>query len=73
MRIKFKPAFEPIPEDALSKTISPEAYLSLDDAMFDATLAGGGDAEAVVRPSTTYWQDVWQRFRRDPLAISASS
>lgn len=27
------------------------------------------DAEEIVRPSTTYWHDVWQRFRRDPLAV----
>ena len=27
------------------------------------------EAEAIVRPSTTYWHDVWQRFRRDPMAL----
>lgn len=26
--------------------------------------------EQIVRPSTTYWQDVWARFRRDPLAMA---
>lgn len=69
MRLKNVPAFGPIQDGALSSTISPAEYLALDDAMFDASLAGEGDAEAVVRPSTTYWHDVWQRFKRDPLAI----
>jgi oligopeptide transport system permease protein len=26
-------------------------------------------AEEIARPSTTYWHDVWQRFRRDRLAL----
>jgi oligopeptide transport system permease protein len=26
-------------------------------------------AEDIPRPSTTYWHDVWQRFRRDRLAV----
>jgi len=69
MSKKGKLVFEPIPEAALSKTISPQGYLALDDAMFDAGVMDVGDAEAVVRPSTTYWHDVWRRFRRDPLAI----
>ncbi len=43
-------------------------YLSLPDEMF---VIGQDDAEAeeIVRPSTTYWHDVWQRFRRDRLAL----
>ena len=69
MRNRAKPAFAPIPEEALSKSISRGEYLALDDSMFDPKLAGLGDAEAVVRPSTTYWHDVWQRFRKDPLAL----
>ena len=28
-----------------------------------------GQAEELVRPSTTYWHDVWVRFRHDPLAL----
>ena len=26
-------------------------------------------AEEIARPSTSYWHDVWHRFRRDPLAM----
>lgn len=26
-------------------------------------------AESIVRPSRTYWQDAWARFRKDPLAM----
>ena len=26
-------------------------------------------AEEIARPSTSYWKDVWHRFRRDPLAM----
>ena len=45
-----------------------QTYASLPDEMFvigvDDTLA-----EEIVRPSITYWRDVWQRFRRDRLAL----
>ena len=45
-----------------------DKYMTLPDEMF---VPGAGDdlSEEIVRPSTTYWHDVWQRFRRDPLAI----
>lgn len=46
-----------------------EKYLSLPDEMFTIG-ADDTQAEEIVRPSTTYWHDVWVRFRRDPLAIS---
>ena len=47
-------------------------YLSLPDEMF---VIGQDDAEAeeIVRPSTTYWHDVWQRFRRDRMPNCRSS
>ena len=46
-----------------------EKYLSLPDEMF---VVGGddGSAEEISRPSTTYWHDVWTRFRKDPLAVA---
>lgn len=69
MSRKNRFVFEPVPEAALSRSISPEAYQALDGALFDPRLVDSGDAEKVVRPSTTYWHEVWQRFRRDPLAI----
>ena len=47
---------------------NPDTYAELPDEMF-VPGADDGQAEELVRPSTTYWHDVWQRFRRDPLAI----
>lgn len=46
-----------------------ETYAALPDELFmiDANV---NDAEAILRPSITYWQDVWQRFRKDPLALA---
>ncbi len=62
-------AFEPIPEGSLSRRISRDDYAALDGALFTPDGQDAGGAEAVVRPSTTYWHDVWQRFRKDPLAL----
>lgn len=44
------------------------AYADLPQEMF---VIGADDslAEEIPRPSTTYWHDVWQRFRRDKLAL----
>ncbi len=61
--------FAPVPEAALSRTIAPAAYEALDEGLFRTDNMDALDAEAVVRPSTTYWHDVWQRFRKDPLAL----
>ena len=45
-----------------------DKYMTLPDEMF---VPGAGDdlSEEIVRPSTTYWHDVWVRFRRDKLAL----
>ena len=50
------------------RILTPEAYAELPDEAF---VIGEDDshAEEIVRPSTTYWHDVWQRFRRDKLAL----
>ena len=64
-----KLTFSPIPEAALSARVAPDQYADLDEAMFRTNTRDDDSAEAVVRPSTTYWHDVWQRFRRDPLAL----
>ena len=64
-----KNQFAPIPADALSQKISPEDYAALGDEMFDANAPAQDSAEDIVRDSSTYWQDVWKRFRQDPLAI----
>ena len=38
--------------------------------MFTALSSEEKHAEDIARPSTSYWQDVWYRFRRDPLAMT---
>lgn len=46
-----------------------EKYLNLPDEMF--VIGEDHDAaEEISRPSTTYWHDVWSRFRKDPLAVA---
>lgn len=45
-----------------------EQYLSLPEEMF-VIVQDDAQAEEIVRPSTTYWHDVWARFRKDPLAL----
>ncbi len=61
--------FAPLSKDALSNTISAEEYAQLGADMFDMNAAADDNSESIVRESTTYWQDVWKRFRKDPLAI----
>lgn len=61
--------FAPLSEDALSRTISSEEYAALGADMFDMNAAAEDSSENIVRESTTYWQDVWKRFRKDPLAM----
>jgi oligopeptide transport system permease protein len=53
----------------MSKRISRDDYDALDGALFIPDGQDAGGAEAVVRPSSTYWHDVWQRFKKDPLAL----
>ncbi len=48
--------------------LNEKDYSSLPDDMF-VIGQDDEDAEEIVRPSTTYWHDVWKRFRADPLAI----
>lgn len=61
--------FAPISPDALSNSIDGEEYASLDAAMFDMNTPAEDSADKIVRESTTYWQDVWKRFRKDHLAM----
>jgi len=46
-----------------------DQYAALPDEMF-VIQQDDSDAEEIGRPSTTYWHDVWQRFRRDKLAVA---
>ena len=48
--------------------LNQEAYAALPEEMF-AIGVDDSAAEEIVRPSTTYWHDVWQRFRKDKLAL----
>ena len=48
--------------------LEKEKYQSLPEDMFVIGADDSG-AEEIVRPSTTYWHDVWVRFRHDPLAL----
>lgn len=70
MRImKKKLRMAPLSEDALSRSIDEKEYQALPDEMFDPAALKRDNDEAIVRKSITYWQDVWQRFRKDPLAM----
>ena len=64
-----KMKFAPLSPEALSRTISAEEYAALDASMFDMNAETDDSAEKIVRESTTYWQDVWKRFRKDKLAL----
>ena len=52
-----------------SNLLDENAYAALPEEMF---VIGENDslAEEIARPSTTYWHDVWQRFRKDKLAVA---
>ena len=63
---KNKAVFEEVQESVLS----PEDYEALPADMFTALSSEEKQAEDIARPSTSYWQDVWYRFRRDPLAMT---
>ena len=50
--------------------VSPDGeYAALPAALFEPVGDGPRERERIARPSTTYWQDVWARLRRDPLAV----
>lgn len=49
--------------------LSPEEYAALPAGEFEAVDDSSRMAENIARPSVSYWQDVWYRFRRDPLAV----
>ena len=51
------------------RILDAEAYAYLPEDMFVIS-ADGSQSEEIVRPSTTYWHDVWQRFRKDKLALA---
>ncbi len=48
---------------------SQSSYQNLPAALFEPLGDAQREQERIVRPSTTYWQDVRARFKRDPLAM----
>ena len=46
-----------IKNDSSFPAITPEGFTRLADS--------GMKGDDFVRPSTTYWHDVWKRFRKD--------
>ena len=50
-----------IKNDSSFPAIAPEGFTRLADS--------GMKGDDFVRPSTTYWHDVWKRFRKDKLAM----
>ena len=61
-----------IPQEALSNRISGEEYASLDPSLFDMNAPAEDTSETIVRKSTTYAQDVWDRFRHNRLAMTGA-
>jgi len=56
----------------LSKTTSAEQIVTItefEDDAFDIIGCEDLDAEAIVKPSLTYWKDVWRRFKGNKLAL----
>lgn len=47
-----------------------DPYTDLPDDMFEKLdEEGKGSNETIARPSVSYWQDAWRRFRKDRLAM----
>ena len=53
----------------INQISSQEEYAALPDEMFVIS-EDDAMAEELPRPSVTYWRDVWQRFRKDRLALA---
>lgn len=56
-------------EEVRESVLAPEEYEALPEDMFASLSSEDKQAEEIARPSTSYWQDVWYRFRKDPLAM----
>lgn len=44
--------------------------MELTKEMFQPVGKDRGDAQAIVRPSTTYWQDAWRRLKQNKAAVA---
>jgi oligopeptide transport system permease protein len=56
-------------EEAVSLTEIDPAWANLPDEDFEPLADSARQSEAIARPSKSYWQDAWSRFRKDPLAM----
>jgi dipeptide transport system permease protein len=54
---------------ALRKHQEPQTQSSIPDDWFVPIKKNESDAEAVVRPSLSYWQDAWRRLLKNKLAM----
>ncbi len=54
---------------ALRKHQEPQTHSSIPDDWFVPIQKNESDAEAVVRPSLSYWQDAWRRLLKNKLAM----
>lgn len=50
--------------------VAKDPRLTVPDEWFKKKADDGGQAEAVVRPSLSYWKDAWRRLRKNKLAMS---
>ncbi len=68
MQITQEPA--PLQNPEMLPEAAPEtAYQDLPASLFVPLGNERNEGDQIARRSTTYWQDVWYRFRRDPLAM----
>ncbi|MED4584243.1 ABC transporter permease [Brevibacillus choshinensis] len=56
-------------DGAVSLSDMDPAWANLPDEDFIRLEDSTRQSEAIARPSKSYWQDAWSRFRKDPLAM----
>lgn len=52
-----------------TETPLPPDYIDLSGSCFDSALSDSDNMESIQRPSISFWHDVWNRFKRDRLAL----
>lgn len=56
-------------EGAVPLSDMDQAWADLPDEDFTRLEDSARQTDAIARPSKSYWQDAWSRFRKDPLAM----
>lgn len=56
-------------EGAVPLSDMDQAWADLPDEDFTRLKDSARQTDAIARPSKSYWQDAWSRFRKDPLAM----